>query len=88
MAKRGKKTSGKSEPRFEALRSVLYLWIHETHPNRERKGCPGRERLEAVVRARTKVEDKYTLDHIGHCAACLDEMKDIKRAIAGTPSSD
>jgi len=86
MAKRGKRTSGKPKPEFE-LRSTLHLWIRETHPNPERKGCPGRKRLEALVRARSKVEDDYTLDHIGHCAACLDEMKQIKREIAEAASS-
>jgi hypothetical protein len=83
IVKRGKNTSGKSEAQFEPLRSLLHLWILEIHPDLERKGCPGRERLEVVVKARTKVKDKYTLDHIGQCAACLDEMRDIKREIGG-----
>jgi hypothetical protein len=62
------------------------IWIHETHPNPQRKGCPGRDRLEAVVRARTKVEDEYTLRHIGLCAACLDEMREIKRGLVAKNS--
>ena len=83
-AKREKKKPVESkQPRFDQLGSLLDLWIHETYPNPQRKGCPGRQRLEAVVRATTKVRDKYTLGHIGHCAACLDEMKAIKREIAG-----
>lgn len=83
MVKRGKKTSGKCKAQFEPLKSLLDIWVQETHPNPERKGCPGRERLEAVVRARTKVTDEYTLDHIGRCAAYVDEMREIKREIAG-----
>jgi len=82
MAKVGKKTQGESKRRSD-LGSILDFWIRETHPNPQRKGCPGRERLEALVRATTKLKDKYTLDHIGHCAACLDEMRAIKREIAG-----
>jgi len=82
MAKVGKKTQGESKPRSD-LGSLLDSWIHETHPNPQRTGCPGRERLEAVVRATKKLKDKDTLDHIGQCAACLDEMRAIKREIAG-----
>jgi hypothetical protein len=69
------------DPGEAELLIAFDIWIHEKHPNRERIGCPGRERLEAVVRAKTKVEDQYTLDHIGQCAACLDEMLEISRAI-------
>jgi hypothetical protein len=87
MTKRGRKTSGKTGPQFE-LGSLLHSWVRETHPNPERKGCPGRQRLEVVARAKTKIEDEYTLNHIGQCAACLDEMKEIKREIAGTTPSD
>jgi len=64
------------------------IWIHAEHANPERKGCPGRERLEAVVRAKTKVEDEYTLKHIGLCAACLDEMRQIRREIAKRMSAE
>ena len=70
------------EPGESELIQAFERWIHVAHPNPERKGCPGRERLEAVVKATTKLKDKYTLDHIGQCAACLDEMKAIKREIA------
>ncbi len=58
------------------------IWIHEKYPNPERKGCPGRDRLEAVVRAKTRVEDEYTLKHMSLCAACLDEMRAIRRELA------
>jgi len=64
------------------------IWIHETHANLERKGCPGRDRLEAVVRAKTKVEDEYTLQHMGLCAACLDEMREIGRELAKASSTE
>ena len=62
-------------------------WIHEQHPNPERIGCPARETLVALALAKTKFEDQYTLDHIGQCGACLDELLDIKRELAGADSS-
>ena len=70
------------EPGELELLAAFDIWIHKNHANAERRGCPGRDRLEAVVRARSKVEDEYTLRHIGLCAACLDEMREIKRGLA------
>jgi hypothetical protein len=62
-------------------------WIHREHPNPERRGCPGRQKLLALARAKTKFEDQYTLDHIGVCAACLDELREIKRELIGGAST-
>jgi len=76
------------DPGEAELLIAFDLWIHDKHPNLERKGCPGKDRLVAVVQARVKVEDQYTLDHLSKCAACLDEMKEIKRELAGTTGSD
>jgi hypothetical protein len=70
------------EPGELQLLVAFDIWIHREHANPERKGCPGRDRLEAVVRARTKVEDEYTLKHVSLCAACLDEMRDMNREFA------
>lgn len=95
-------TSSKTKPQFSGeeyfppdmdpgeleLLVAFDIWIHEKHPNRERKGCPGRERLEAVVQARTRVEDQYTLKHMGLCAACLDEMREIRRELAKRMSAE
>lgn len=71
------------DPGEAELLVAFDLWIHDKHPNPERKGCPGRERLVAVVQAKQKVEDQYTLEHVGECAACLDEMRGIKRELIG-----
>jgi hypothetical protein len=59
-------------------------WIHEHNPNPERIGCPERETLVALVLAKSKFEDEYTLDHIGECGACLDELLRIKRELGQT----
>ena len=89
-------TSDKTKPQFTSedyfppdmapgeleLLVAFDIWIHANHANPERKGCPGRERLEAVVRARTRVEDEYTLKHMSLCAACLDEVRAMNRELA------
>jgi hypothetical protein len=41
----------------------------------------------ALALAKEKVEDEYTLTHIGHCAACLDDLKQIKRELTGAGPS-
>lgn len=63
-------------------------WVHEHHPNPERIGCPERDTLVALVLAKSKFEDDYTLDHIGHCGACLDELLAIKQEFQKTGSQD
>jgi hypothetical protein len=35
----------------------------------------------ALALAKEKFEDEYTLSHIGHCAARLDDLKQIKREL-------
>ena len=52
-----------------------------------RKGCPGKSVLTALALAKEKFEDEYTLTHIGHCAACLDDLKQIKRELTEAGSS-
>jgi hypothetical protein len=57
-------------------------WIHHAHPNPERKGCPGKPALMALALTKEKFEDEYILTHIGLCAACLDDLKEIRRELA------
>ena len=40
-----------------------------------------------VELAKQKFEDEYTITHIGHCAACLDDLRQIKQKLAGTGAS-
>jgi hypothetical protein len=53
-------------------------WIHATYPNPQRIGCPGKLALAELVVADTKFEDEYTLKHIGECAACLDDLTELR----------
>jgi hypothetical protein len=75
---------GAGEP---GLLQAFDRWIHVAHPNPERKGCPGKSVLLALALTREKFEDEYTLTHIGHCAACLDDLKQIKRELTAAGSS-
>lgn len=75
------------EPGEQELLEAFDRWIHTAHPNPERKGCPAKTMLRALAVTKEKFEDEYTLSHIGHCAACLDDLKEIKRELTGTGSS-
>jgi len=66
------------EPGEAELIDAFYEWIHETHPNPQRIGCPGRLALAELVVADSKFDDEYTLKHIGECAACLDELTELR----------
>jgi len=66
------------EPGEEELIEAFDRWVHENHPNPERIGCPGGLALAELVVADTKFEDEYTLKHIGQCAACLDELTELR----------
>jgi len=75
------------EPGESELIQAFDRWIHVAHPNPERKGCPGKSVLMALALAKEKFEDEYTLNHIGRCAACLDDLKQIKRELTAAGSS-
>ena len=75
------------EPGEKDLLEAFDRWIHTAHPNPERKGCPRKKVLLALALAKEKFEDEYTLNHIGHCAACLDDLKQIKHELTGAGSS-
>lgn len=66
------------EPGEEKIIEAFDRWIHATHPNPERIGCPGKLALAELVVADTKFDDEYTLKHIGECAACLDELTELR----------
>jgi hypothetical protein len=70
------------EPGEAELLEAYVRWVRAEHPNPERKGCPGKSVLTALVLTKKKFEDEYTLMHIGRCAACLDELKQIKREVS------
>jgi len=55
--------------------------VHEDHLNPERAGCPGRPALTALARDSMPLGSDSLLEHIRHCAACLDELKELRLAM-------
>lgn len=55
--------------------------VHEDHPNPERVGCPGRPALTTLAKQPAKTRPGSLLEHLRNCAACLDELKELRLAI-------
>jgi hypothetical protein len=52
--------------------------VHEDHPNPERVGCPGRPALATLAKESCIIRPESILEHIRDCAACLDELKELR----------
>jgi hypothetical protein len=59
--------------------------VHEDHPNPERVGCPGRPALTTLAKEPATVRPDSILEHIRNCAACLDELKELRLANKRAP---
>ena len=57
--------------------------VHEEHPNAERVGCPGRPALTTLAQAAATLGSDSVLEHVRNCAACLDELKELRLATNG-----
>jgi hypothetical protein len=55
--------------------------IHEEHPNAERLGCPGRTALTRLATEPEGAGPDSILDHVRQCAACLDELRDLRMSV-------
>jgi hypothetical protein len=54
--------------------------VHEEHPNSERVGCPGRPALTMMAKESATLPSSSLLEHVRNCAACLDELKELRLA--------
>jgi hypothetical protein len=54
--------------------------VHEEHPNPERVGCPGQPALTTLAMESATLCSDSILEHIRNCAACLDELKELRLA--------
>jgi hypothetical protein len=54
--------------------------VHEDKPNPKRVGCPGRPALTALAKESESLDSDLLLEHIRKCAACLEDLKELKQA--------
>lgn len=54
--------------------------LHEENPNPERIGCPKRAALTRVAADLGPLGPDSILDHVRQCAACLDELRDLRKS--------
>lgn len=60
---------------IDALETV----VHRDFPNPQRVGCPGRDSLVGLAACQKDAQSALTLAHIQRCAACFDELKELRR---------
>jgi hypothetical protein len=65
---------------LDDLIAVFGRQVREEHPNTERVGCPGRLALTTLAAATANLRSESILDHVRNCAACLDELKELRLA--------
>jgi hypothetical protein len=54
--------------------------VHRDFPNAQRIGCPRRESLVGLVAGLADgAQSRVVLAHIRQCAACFDELKELRR---------
>ena len=57
--------------------------VHEDHQNLERINCPGRAALMSLANRPEDFRTEAVLDHVQQCAACLDELKELRTSRKG-----
>jgi hypothetical protein len=64
---------------LEELIAAFGRRVHEEHTNPERVGCPERAALTRLAKEPGVFDADSLLDHILKCAACLDELKEVRK---------
>ena len=81
MKRLGSKSTEKQPPLWKFERRLIATFdrtVHRDYPNPERIGCPGTEILQKFAASPEKFGLKSILEHLGHCAPCLDELKELR----------
>jgi hypothetical protein len=52
--------------------------LHADYPNPERLGCPGSDVLRRLATSPETFACQPTLQHLGRCAPCVDELKEFR----------
>jgi hypothetical protein len=53
--------------------------VHEVFPNPQPIGCPGGDALLRFAEGSGHIQQTRLLAHIRKCAACFDELKELRR---------
>jgi hypothetical protein len=72
---------GGRKEELDDLIAAFRRQLQEEHPNPERAGCPGRPALMRLATEPDPLGPDFILDHIRQCAACLEELKELRRTI-------
>ena len=65
---------------IDDLMAALDRLVHAEHSNPERVGCPGHPALTRLTTESATLGSDSILAHIRNCAACLDELKELRLA--------
>ncbi len=68
-------------PKEDGLIRAAREYVRASYSNPERKGCPGRRRLEALARDECRpADDVVELEHVVTCSPCFEEYEEIRTA--------
>jgi hypothetical protein len=67
-----------SEKMEAELIRIFDAVLHSDHPNPERIGCPGPGVLKKLATCPETFAGESTLRHLGRCAPCVDELKQLR----------
>ena len=71
------------QEQWERLQREYQKGVQDSHPNPERRGCPGTEILEGLAARSAKFEDieeDQHWKHVVHCAPCYGEYLELREA--------
>jgi hypothetical protein len=68
-----------SKEEFDDLLAAFGRRVHEENPNPKRIGCPGRPALTRLAAEPETLGRNSILDHVQQCAACLDELRALRK---------
>jgi hypothetical protein len=70
-----------SEPLEREFIAVYNRVLHADYPNPERIGCPGSDVLRRLATSPETFACQSTLQHLGRCAPCVDELREFRLKI-------
>ncbi len=76
------------EEELDDLIAAFGRQVHEEHPNPERVGCPGRPALTGLAAQEEALAPGSIVDHVRQCAACLDELREIRMSMKRPEDSE